>query len=136
MGTDRARSGLRVKNEGLIEVGDDGLVDIPLRMHVGNGLVLHPRGKALVEPDVIPPLHRHQVAEPRSCTQPINGLKVSLPSLIARFTVATSGTILRRSVALLASSPSSATTARPSSRVHCFSGFFTTSRKVCQMSRA
>ena len=33
-------------------------------MHGGDGLVLHPGGKALVEPDVVPPLHGDQVAEP------------------------------------------------------------------------
>ncbi len=43
---------------------DHGLVDVPLRMHGGHGLVLHPGGKALVEPDVVPPLHGDQVAEP------------------------------------------------------------------------
>ncbi len=41
-----------------------GLVDVPLRMHGGDGLVLHPGGKALVEPEVVPPLHGDQVAEP------------------------------------------------------------------------
>ena len=41
-----------------------GLVDVPLRVHGGDGLVLHPGGKAFVEPDVVPPLHGDQVAEP------------------------------------------------------------------------
>ena len=40
------------------------MVYVPLRMHGGYRLVFHPRGKAFVEPDVIPPLHGHQIAEP------------------------------------------------------------------------
>ena len=36
----------------------------PLREQPVHRLGAHPRGKALVQPQVIPPLHRHQVAEP------------------------------------------------------------------------
>ena len=34
------------------------------REDVVGGKILHPRGKALVEPEVVPPLHGDQVAEP------------------------------------------------------------------------
>ena len=37
---------------------------IPLRVLVVDGLVAHPGGEALVEPQVVPPLHCHQVSEP------------------------------------------------------------------------
>ena len=64
LGADGAGGGLRVEVEGVVLVGGHGLVDVPLRVHGGHGLVLHPGGEALVEPDVVPPLHGHQVAEP------------------------------------------------------------------------
>ncbi len=38
--------------------------DVPLGMPFGDGLVLHPGGEALVEPEVVPPLHGDHVAEP------------------------------------------------------------------------
>ena len=30
----------------------------------GDNLVLHPGGESLVEPEVVPPLHRHEVPKP------------------------------------------------------------------------
>ena len=38
--------------------------DRPFRVEVRGRLLFHPRGKALVQPDAVPPLHGHQVAEP------------------------------------------------------------------------
>ena len=37
---------------------------LPLRVDRGGGLGLHPRGEALVQPDVVPPGHGDQIAEP------------------------------------------------------------------------
>ena len=59
-----AGGGLGVEVERVIHAGDDGLVDVPLGMHGGDRLVLHPGGEAFVEPDVVPPLHGDQIAEP------------------------------------------------------------------------
>ena len=64
LGADGAGGGLRVEVQRAVHVRGHGLVDVPLRMHGGDGLVLHPGGKAFVEPDVVPPLHGDQVAEP------------------------------------------------------------------------
>ena len=33
----------------------------------GDNLVLHPGGESLVEPEVVPPLHCHEVTEPHVC---------------------------------------------------------------------
>mmetsp|Transcript_59990 Transcript_59990/g.121809 ORF Transcript_59990/g.121809 Transcript_59990/m.121809 type:complete len:360 (+) Transcript_59990:447-1526(+) len=41
-----------------------GLPDVPLRKQAIRAKGLHPIGEALVQPKVIPPLHRHQVAKP------------------------------------------------------------------------
>ena len=38
--------------------------DLPLRIALVDGVVAHEGGEALIEPDVVPPLHRDQVAEP------------------------------------------------------------------------
>ena len=38
--------------------------DLPVRMHPVGDAGLHPRGKALIEPDIIPPGHGDQIAEP------------------------------------------------------------------------
>ena len=38
--------------------------DLPFRMERGERLVGHPRGESFVQPDVVPPRHRHEVAEP------------------------------------------------------------------------
>ena len=64
LGADGARGGLRIQVERVLLLNGDDLRYMPLRMHGGNGLVLHPGGEAFVEPDVVPPLHGHQVAEP------------------------------------------------------------------------
>mmetsp|Transcript_29861 Transcript_29861/g.69013 ORF Transcript_29861/g.69013 Transcript_29861/m.69013 type:complete len:206 (-) Transcript_29861:519-1136(-) len=40
------------------------LPHVPLGVEVVGRVVLHPAGEALVEPEVVPPRHRHQVAEP------------------------------------------------------------------------
>ena len=37
---------------------------LPLGAEGVGGLQLHERGEGLVEPDAVPPLHRHEVAEP------------------------------------------------------------------------
>ncbi|MNV13056.1 hypothetical protein D3C71_1036830 [compost metagenome] len=39
-------------------------VEIPFRMQLVRGAAGHPGGEAFVEPQVVPPRHRHQVAEP------------------------------------------------------------------------
>ena len=52
LGADRARRGLRVQVEVSVIVSGHVLVDVPLRMHGGHGLVLHPGGKAFVEPEL------------------------------------------------------------------------------------
>src|SRR5437867_7240861 len=43
---------------------DEVLPDFPLRVALVDGVVAHEGGEALVEPDVVPPFHRDQVAEP------------------------------------------------------------------------
>src|SRR5882762_5656438 len=37
---------------------------MPFRLPHGDGLAFHPRGKAFVQPNIVPPLHSDQVAEP------------------------------------------------------------------------
>src|SRR2546427_8272831 len=37
---------------------------MPLRLPGGNGPGLHPAGETFVEPDIVPPGHRYQIAEP------------------------------------------------------------------------
>jgi len=39
----------------------------PLRMEVIDGLVLHPGGETLVEPQIIPPRHGDEITEPLVC---------------------------------------------------------------------
>src|SRR5207249_11232169 len=43
---------------------DEVLPDLPLRIALVDGVVAHEGGEALIEPDVVPPFHRDQVAEP------------------------------------------------------------------------
>ena len=57
----RPRVGQRIGSQ---RSGCDGLIDVPLGVHRFDGLILHPCGKAFVQPDVIPPLHRDQIAKP------------------------------------------------------------------------
>ncbi len=64
LGADGAGGGLRIEVQGAVHADGDSLIDVPLGMHRSDGLVLHPGGEAFVEPDVVPPLHGHQVAEP------------------------------------------------------------------------
>ena len=45
-------------------VGGVHVVLVPLRMQLAGRAPLHPGGEALVEPQVVPPRHGHQVAEP------------------------------------------------------------------------
>jgi hypothetical protein len=55
----------RVQLHALDHGGGDELVPDPvLRVEYVRGEVLHEAGEALVEPEVGPPLHGHQVAEP------------------------------------------------------------------------
>ena len=49
---------------GVRVVGDELRPHLPLRIEVVDRLVAHPRCERLVEPEVVPPLHRHEVAEP------------------------------------------------------------------------
>ncbi len=55
---------LRIVVEGVVEGLGVVLGEVPLGMPLGDGLVLHPGGEALVEPEVVPPLHGDHVAEP------------------------------------------------------------------------
>ena len=47
-----------------LHVGDELLPHAPARVELVADARLHPRGEALVEPQVVPPVHGHQVAEP------------------------------------------------------------------------
>mmetsp|Transcript_2106 Transcript_2106/g.6892 ORF Transcript_2106/g.6892 Transcript_2106/m.6892 type:complete len:443 (+) Transcript_2106:1706-3034(+) len=47
-----------------LHVGDELFPHGPFRVQLGADASLHPSGEALVEPQVVPPLHRDQVAEP------------------------------------------------------------------------
>ena len=63
-GANGAGGGLRIEVQGAVHAGGDNLIDVPFGMHGFNGLVLHPRSEAFVEPDVVPPLHGDEIAEP------------------------------------------------------------------------
>src|ERR1700722_13088615 len=63
-GPNGASGWLRIEPESAVLAAGYQLIDIPLRMHGGYGLVLHPVSKAFVEPGVVPPLHGHEVTEP------------------------------------------------------------------------
>ena len=64
VGVNRARRLQRIERQrGLILLGfvdRDG----PVRMRGGERLVGHPGREAFVQPEVVPPLHRHEIAEP------------------------------------------------------------------------
>ena len=64
LGADGARGRLCIQVERAVEPRGFVLVDVPLRMHRRHRLGFHPGGKAFVEPEIVPPLHGHQVAEP------------------------------------------------------------------------
>ena len=49
---------------GVRVVGDELRPHLPFRVEVVDRLVAHPRCERFVEPEVVPPLHRHEVAEP------------------------------------------------------------------------
>ena len=61
---DRPSGPTRVRIQRVVQVRRHVLVEVPLRLPLGRGLRLHPRRKALVQPQIVPPLRRHQVAEP------------------------------------------------------------------------
>ncbi len=60
----RVRGGNRVRLFALLEDVGGLQTRFPFRMQVIGGVRLHPTGEALVEPQVVPPGHGHQVAEP------------------------------------------------------------------------
>ena len=64
LGEDGVGGGLRVEVHGSVEGRGVILRVEPLGVPLGDGLVLHPGGEALVEPEVVPPLHGDHVAEP------------------------------------------------------------------------
>jgi hypothetical protein len=47
-----------------LHVSDELLPHVPARVQLVADARLHPRGEALVEPQVVPPVHRHQVTKP------------------------------------------------------------------------
>mmetsp|Transcript_24042 Transcript_24042/g.34928 ORF Transcript_24042/g.34928 Transcript_24042/m.34928 type:complete len:332 (+) Transcript_24042:123-1118(+) len=62
---DRVRSPEGIQPEGCAQVVVDELLPhLPLREEGVRGVGLGPGGEPLVEPEVVPPLHGHQVAEP------------------------------------------------------------------------
>ena len=42
-------------------------VDVPVGLELCRGLRFHPAGEAFIEPQVVPPGHRHEIAEPLVC---------------------------------------------------------------------
>ncbi len=58
-GDDRVRAVAGVGLHGALLAGLGLQPDLPLRMEVVGGLILHPRGEALVQPKVVPPGHGH-----------------------------------------------------------------------------
>ena len=62
---DRVRRAQRVEVESApLHVGDELLPHLPLGVELRRDPRLHPGGKALVEPEVVPPCHRDEVAKP------------------------------------------------------------------------
>ena len=62
--TDLARADQAVALERGVAAGELALVLVPRRIEARDDLPAHPAREALVEPDVVPVRHRHQVAEP------------------------------------------------------------------------
>ena len=60
----RARRAQRVEPQRRLRVGRVIEFDLPFRTPHGERPARDPGGEALVQPDVVPPLHRHEVAEP------------------------------------------------------------------------
>ena len=60
------RMGRRQRVEGQGPLVVERLVDgdVPVGPDGGERTAFHPVGEALVQPDVVPPLHRHEIAEP------------------------------------------------------------------------
>ncbi len=63
-GADGAGGAQGVERERVVQVVGDVGGEVPLGVPVLRGLALHPGGEALVEPQVVPPLHGDHVAEP------------------------------------------------------------------------
>ena len=60
----RMRGGHGVARHRALPGADGVKVGVPFRVQLLGGARGHPRGKALVQPQVVPPAHGHQVAEP------------------------------------------------------------------------
>ena len=61
---DRPRRPRRIQVERTVQIGCDTLRYVPLRMPGLQRLILHPRGEAFIQPDIVPPIHGDHVAEP------------------------------------------------------------------------
>ena len=64
VGADRVRVRQRVERERRALARLEVVPHAPRGLPVVDDLVGHPRGERLVQPEVVPPRHRHQVAEP------------------------------------------------------------------------
>ena len=61
---DRMRGAPRVERHGVLLLAVAVEPGLPLRIEMLRGLLLHPAGKTLVEPEVVPPAHGDEIAEP------------------------------------------------------------------------
>ena len=61
---DRMRGAARVERHGVLLLAVAIEPGFPLRIELLGRLFLHPAGKALVEPEIVPPAHGDEIAEP------------------------------------------------------------------------